>query len=341
MHDRTITSPKRWTAHRGMATLEFVMALPFLLLLIVAITWLGFTVIAQTEVMIEARNKAWEQRFKNAADNPLSFPILPEHDLPLLPKYNADADYITEKVGKTVNISPMFKGVASPNGSHTILAGSWDYEAMPFTTPPDFKLMAKAALFGTFSNVLDLVSSADDPLGLLGKLKDVKRTGDQNQSQTEREKSQVGKDDGSGGGSGGTGASGEEKSPEEAKAQSEADLKKHKEELMQRFKALGGRIDLSSDTVWPVSGELEKADEAIRDAQEESRQKSEAARNEQDEEKKKLAQEESARARRKVELAQITKKRLEYEVIDIAKEAEALDIPRWQLNQLLGVGIFP
>jgi hypothetical protein len=66
-----------------------------------------------------------------------------------------------------------------------------------------------------------------------------------------------------------------------------------------------------------------------------------AARNEQDDEKKKQLQEEAARAFRKVALARITKKRLEYEVVDIAKEAEALEVDRWQLNQLLGVGIFP
>jgi hypothetical protein len=325
-----------------MATLEFVMALPFLLLLIVAITWLGFTVIGQTEVLIEARNKAWEQRFKNAADNPLCFPILPEHDLPILPKYVASADYITEQVGKTVDVSPLFKGVASPNGSHTILAGAWDYEAMPFNTPPDFKLMAKAAVFGTFGNVLDLLSSADDPLGLLGKLKDVKRAGDQNQSQTERDKSNVGKDDGSDAGSGpGTGSAADEKSPEQAKAESEADLARHKEELKRRFKELGGRIDLSSDRVFAVSGQLEKAQDAIIEAQQDSKNKYDAARFEQDEEKKKQLQEEAARAQRKVDLLRITYKRLEAECIDIVKEAEALDISRFELNQLLGVGIFP
>jgi hypothetical protein len=325
-----------------MATLEFVMALPFLLLLIVAITWLGFTVIGQTEVLVEARNKAWQQRFKNAADNPLSFPILPEHDLPILPKYVASADYVTEKVGKTVDVSPLFKGVADPNGSHTILAGAWDYEAMPFDTPPDFKLMAKAAVFGTFGNVLDLVSSADDPLGLLGKLKDVKRTGDQNQSQTERDKAQVGKDDGTDAGSGSdTGGAGDEKSPEQAKAESEADLARHKQELKRRFKELGGRIDLSSDRVFAVSGKLEEAQDAITAAQQDSKNKYDAARFEQDEERKKQLQEEAARAQRKVDLLRITYKRLEAECIDIVKEAEALDISRFELNQLLGVGIFP
>jgi hypothetical protein len=323
------------------ATLEFVMALPFLLLLMVAITWLGFSVIGQTEVLVQSRNKAWEKRFQNAANNPLCFPILPEHDLPILPKYVASKDYVTERASQRVDVSAIFKALPGPEATHTILAGAWDYEAMPFNKPPDFELMAKAAVFGTFGNVLDLVSSIGDPLGLLKKLADVRRAGQQNHAQTESDKANVGQGgSGSGAGSGTGGGSGG-KTPDQAKAESEADLEQKKKELKERFKALGGRIDLSQDRVFAVSGLLSDAQDAIIAAQRDSELKSRAALNEQDEEKKKIAQEEAARARRKVELAQITYKRLEAECIDVAKEAEALDISRFELNQLLGVGIFP
>jgi hypothetical protein len=304
----------------------------------VAITWLGFSVIGQTEVLVEARNKAWKQRFKNAADNPLCFPILPEHDLPVLPKYVASEDYVTESVSKRVEVSPVFDGIPGPEASHTILAGSWDYEAMPFNKPPDFKLMAKAALIGAFGNVLDLLSSADDPLGLLGKLKDVGRESKRIESETETSKTNVGKDDSpADAGSGtGTGASGDEKTTEQAKAESEADLEKHKEELLKRFKALGGKIDFQ-DVVTPVSGELEAAEDAMSDAQTESAEKSQIARLEPDPDKKKQLQAEAARANRKYELAKITLERLKAECIDVTKEAEALDINRLQLNATLGV----
>ena len=104
---------------------------------------------------------------------------------------------------------------------------------------------------------------------------------------------------------------------------------------------LGGRIDLSSDRVFAVSGKLEEAEDAITEAQQDSKTKYDAARFEQDEERKKQLQEEAARAQRKVDLLRITYKRLEAECIDIVKEAEALDISRFELNQLLGVGIFP
>ena len=83
-----------------------------------------------------------------AADNPLSFPILPDHDLPVLPKYNATADYAKKEATKKIEVSPAFDSVPGPKSAHTILAGSWDFKAMPLDKPPSFALMAKAGLIG-------------------------------------------------------------------------------------------------------------------------------------------------------------------------------------------------
>src|SRR5215210_3487076 len=85
---------------RGIATLEFVMALPVLLLLMVAITWLGFSVIGQTDVLITSRNKAWKRRFEDASKKPLVFSATPFYD--------EDADYVTERSAKQVHVSPVF-----------------------------------------------------------------------------------------------------------------------------------------------------------------------------------------------------------------------------------------
>src|SRR5205085_1404108 len=65
------TIPRASTARAGIATLEFAMALPFLLLLMVGITWLGFSVVTRTEVLVEARTKVWKQRFDNPKQEPL------------------------------------------------------------------------------------------------------------------------------------------------------------------------------------------------------------------------------------------------------------------------------
>ena len=52
------------------------MALPFLLLLMVGITWLAYSVIGQSQVLIKAREKTWQQRFDDKAKSPLIFPTV-------------------------------------------------------------------------------------------------------------------------------------------------------------------------------------------------------------------------------------------------------------------------
>ncbi len=101
------TPPNR----RGIATLEFAISLPVLLTLMVGMTWLGFSVISQTEVNIEARQKAWKRRFEDAAKKPLVFTATP--------LYDKNADYIIERAEKKVAVSPMFDTLPGANGAHT------------------------------------------------------------------------------------------------------------------------------------------------------------------------------------------------------------------------------
>lgn len=126
-----------------MATLEFVMALPLILLLMVGITWLAFSVIGQAEVLVQARNDAWRERFKDLAKEPLMFPSgFGDMKNPL---YSTKKDYVAKTVSKTVNVSQVFDGVAGPSASVTVLAGSWDHRAMDLNSPPNFKLYVRAA----------------------------------------------------------------------------------------------------------------------------------------------------------------------------------------------------
>jgi hypothetical protein len=148
-----------------MATLEFVMALPVLLLLMVGITWLGFSVIGQTEVIVEARNKAWKKRFENENQVPLMFPT-GIGDVQN-PEYAGDADYVTEEASKTVDVSPIFSMVPGPKSSHTILAGSWDHRAMPLKAPPDWNLIKYAlanAVTGKLQSAAAILSNIDQLL---------------------------------------------------------------------------------------------------------------------------------------------------------------------------------
>ena len=332
MNQHTHLKPNR----RGVATLEFVMALPLLFVLMICILWEGFWLIGQAEVLVTARNDAWKKRFNNAADSPLIFPVLETVSL-----YDANKDYVTEKATTKVDITPAFNAIPGPESSHTILAGSWDYEAMRMNKPPDFGLMGKAAILGGLGSVLDLAASASDPLGLVEKFAGARtesqRISDATKAEAEQSKNE-GSTSGSGTGTGtGTGGDGGGKTAEQAQKESEEELERQKLAVRKRFVELGGRINYQ-DVVVPVKGELDAANDAVIAAQNESKQKSEQARLATDDETKKKLQEEAARANRKYELAKITYKRLEAECISVTNEADGLGIDRFELNFLLGQG---
>jgi hypothetical protein len=310
-----------------------------LFLLMLCIIWEGYWLIGKAEILTTARNDAWKKRFNNAADEPLIFPVL-DDPVPL-GLYHANKDFVTEKTTTQVKISPAFDSVPGPHASHTILAGAWDQEAMPLNKPPNFVLMGKAALVGGFGNILDLLSAASDPLGLIKKFSGAKREGDQNKSRTDQEASNVGEGGSSGnsgpgsGGGSGTGAGGDDgMTAEEAQKKAEADLEKQKLAVKKRFKELGGRIN--GRTITPVSGELDAAQDAVIATQLDSAQKSEAALRETNEENRKKLQEEAARANRKYELAKITFERLKAECLSVVDEANGLGIEQFELNMLLG-----
>jgi uncharacterized membrane protein YgcG len=317
----------------GVATLEFVMALPLLFVLMICIMWEGFWLIGQAEVLITARNDAWQKRFDNAADAPLIFPVLETVSL-----YEANKDYVTKNASTKVKISPAFDMVPGPESSHTILAGSWDHVAMPMNKPPDFVLMGKAAILGGMGSVLDLAASASDPLGLVEKFTGARKDSETIDRNTKAEAEQAKNDDSSGGsgtGSGpGAGGSSDGKTPEQARQESKDELERQKTAVKKRFVELGGTINYQ-DVVSPVKGELQKAQDAVESTQRDSEQKSKAARDATDDETKKKLQAEAARANRKYELAKITLERLKAECISVTNEADGLDIDRIELNFLV------
>jgi hypothetical protein len=350
MHRRSSITSSTDSARRGLATLEFAMALPVLLLLVVGITWLGFSVIGQTEVLVESRNNAWEKRFEDASKRPLIFPLnIPtdfagETDY----TYSEDDDFVTEKATKEIKVSPVFDWLSDPESSHTILAGSWDHEAMKLDEPPDLKLITIAAITGTLGGILDLQARADDPLGLVNAFGNAKNGGTTIHNDIEGGKSNVGKDN-SGVDSGytpGNGANpddgGPPKTAEQAKQETEADLERRKQEKRARYQALGGRIrpgDIANTRIEVYGGELEQIQDELIQLQMERQQASQAAINEQDEEKKRQLQEEAARAHRKVELADIKRRRLEAELRDTIRELDALGVDQWELYFGSGGGL--
>jgi hypothetical protein len=113
----------------GSATLELVFCMPILLALIVGIVWLGSAVIAQTEVTVEARHKTWEKR-----SDPTGTALLFLKD-----------DIAKEKAKKSVQVSPVFDDVESPESAHDVMTGAWDHSKLPLDKAPNWKQYVLAA----------------------------------------------------------------------------------------------------------------------------------------------------------------------------------------------------
>jgi hypothetical protein len=194
-----------------MAPLEFVMALPFILLLIVGITWLAFSVTGKAQVLIQARNDAWRERFKNLADKPLIFPSgLGDVRNPL---YSEKKDYVSKTVTKQVKVSRVFDDAPDPTASVTVLAGSWDHNAMDMNSPPNLKLYGIAAVNSATKDLQTQLSQLDSMINNMEQFaasaiaqaltrsndsrdsgSSTKSTGDAGSAQAEKEKEQK-KDD--------------------------------------------------------------------------------------------------------------------------------------------------
>ena len=114
----------------GAATLELVLCMPILLALMVGIVWLGTSVIAQTEVTIEARHKTWSKR-----DDPTGTALLFLKD-----------DVVSDDATQEVEVSPIFDDVESPESSHDVMASVWDHEKLPLDKAPNWKQYAVAAV---------------------------------------------------------------------------------------------------------------------------------------------------------------------------------------------------
>lgn len=135
---------KKRRPRRGLATLEFVMCLPLLVILWLVLVWVGAVFNEQTLVIAEARNKAWTGRDR-VAQHPFDF----------------DRDGTAEgSVQRRVAVSFLHADVHS---SHAVLAGAWDHLAVPLDRQPHWDLYGRLGPSG-----LDM--RIKNALGALGSL---------------------------------------------------------------------------------------------------------------------------------------------------------------------------
>jgi hypothetical protein len=308
------------------------MALPLLFVLMLCILFEGFWLIGQSEVLITARNETWKKRFDNLSGDPLLFPVL-DDPVPL-GLYNQANDYANEKATTNVEISPAFDAVADPEATHTVLAGSWDYRAMPFEKAPHLKRMAVAAAVGTGGELANWLSQLTNPVGLI---KEFQKFGNGVKSETDSNTSSVGIDKGGDDGDsvGGTPTvpAPDGKTPEQARQETEKQREDEIKAKKEEYRRLGGRIEMIgplAGQVTPVRGELKKTNDEILSLQADRAKKFLEMNEETDEEKKKKLQEELAQLQRKVDLTKITYERLRQEFLDVSDELDALGVDRWE-----------
>ena len=120
---RSRSRVQRTTDRRGTATLEVALSLPLLLAFMVAIIWLGASMIAQSQVIVAARQQAWDRRNETPGRGLL---------------FMKD-DFVSESSTETIDVGPMFENFESPGSSHDVMVGSWNHKTLPLDRVPNWK----------------------------------------------------------------------------------------------------------------------------------------------------------------------------------------------------------
>lgn len=114
----------------AIATLELVLSLPIILTLVVALVWLGFSVIGQAEVTVEARHAAWQRRFEPWTQTPLAF---------------SEHQEVSEDATMSVDVSPLFDDFTDPESSHTVEQANFDHRSVDVEPLPNWQLYVDVA----------------------------------------------------------------------------------------------------------------------------------------------------------------------------------------------------
>ena len=149
-------------ARIGAATIEFVLALPVLMLLMVSLTWLGFSMHAEAEVNVVARHLAWQQRFENPDSDAFVFTTHPG--------YGQENDFAQGESEQVVNVSRLFDAFANPEATESVLSGSWDHRALSLDNFPNWPLYGKAVVNTKTADMQNLLGGMDNFRNILNSI---------------------------------------------------------------------------------------------------------------------------------------------------------------------------
>lgn len=141
--------PGRASRSRGVASLEFVLVFPLLLMLASMIIWTAAAVTAKNRAIVEARAQAWSARHDAGIGRPFDFQEL---------------GLVRREREQTSNFRPPFLRASTPKAraSHLVLGGVWDHQDVKLQKTPDWdaaRRMASALPGQAASSALGAVSN--------------------------------------------------------------------------------------------------------------------------------------------------------------------------------------
>src|SRR5262245_32693431 len=116
----------RRAPRRGIASLEYVMSLPVLLILFAVIISTAYLGLGRVGVAVETRNEAWTRRDQARSARPLFFT---QQEQPIVQDGN-----------RRVRVTPFVQGpTVTATSHHAVLGATWDYRELapcdePFKT---------------------------------------------------------------------------------------------------------------------------------------------------------------------------------------------------------------
>jgi hypothetical protein len=164
---RQLDGQYRNGARRGSAPVEFVMAMPVLLLMFVLIMSVGVFFLGQLKATITARSDAFQQRTSQKSQRPLA--------------YNQQTSK-SDIFSKSATENPIYPSPKISFGAvtskHAILGGAWDHRELLKGNGPHWDDMGKASIGGAtnqISSLIDQFSNGFDPSMIpgIGQLSDV------------------------------------------------------------------------------------------------------------------------------------------------------------------------
>lgn len=139
------------TERRGLASLEFVLAFPIMLLFASAVLWVGGAGIAKTKAAVDSRNQTWASRPSAQPTDALSVNWGPSNG------------------ARTKTVSKNFKGWTgggkkNATSKHTVFAGAWDHRNLKFE-PKRGLMTPHLSIMGKIGTGANLGSGVEQVLG--------------------------------------------------------------------------------------------------------------------------------------------------------------------------------